>query len=301
MVLITPENNEKYKELRRNEETKVGELRILIDKMGLTGTVKKNVGGASNRTKLDIRAEILKAYPDPDRPPLGEVSANPRAPPPPPPEYASPVATRRAAVPLRTPQQKLDDALETRDKAAAVASLKVLSPSGFKGMKNKLNEVKKRFPEEAEGVKGLGAKGYTLADFGESLIKALEKAMGPSAPPGAEATLPRVVEAPAPGAPRAAATPDDAVLAEEVAADERRGGARHRVEADGALLGLLLRLGLGLLGRLGLLDARALLGSRRGERVDVSGGVGLDVAGALVPELRPPCDLEGEVCQIERV
>ena len=37
----------------------------------------------------------------------------------------------------------------------------------------------------------------------------------------------------------------DAVLAEQVAADERRGGARHRVEADGALLGLLL-LGLGL-------------------------------------------------------
>ncbi|KAH8066193.1 RNA-dependent RNA polymerase [Aureococcus anophagefferens] len=110
--------------------------------MGLTGTVKKNVGGALQRKKSDIRAEILKWYPDPDRPPLGE--------------------------------QKLDDALETRDKAAAVASLQVLSPSGFKGMKFKLNEVKQKFPEETKGVKGLGAKGYTLADFGESLIKALE-------------------------------------------------------------------------------------------------------------------------------
>ncbi|KAH8048858.1 hypothetical protein JL721_11826 [Aureococcus anophagefferens] len=206
MVLITDENDEKYRELRRNEETTVGELKVLIDKMGLTGTVKKNVGGALQRKKSDIRAEILKWYPDPDRPPLGEVSANPRAPPPPPPpEFASPVATRRAAVPLRTPQQKLDDALETRDKAAAVASLQVLSPSGFKGMKFKLNEVKQKFPEETKGVKGLGAKGYTLADFGESLIKALEKAMRPSAPPGAEATRARVVEAPVPEAAPAAA------------------------------------------------------------------------------------------------
>ncbi|KAH8047616.1 sulfuric ester hydrolase [Aureococcus anophagefferens] len=72
-------------------------------------------------------------------------------------------------------------------------------------MKFKLNEVKQKFPEETKGVKGLGAKGYTLADFGESLIKALEKAMRPSAPPGAEATRARVVEAPVPEAAPAAA------------------------------------------------------------------------------------------------
>ena len=219
MVLITEKNNVKYRELRQNEDPTLGEMKALIDEMGLVGTVKKNVGGFSKRTKSDIRAEILKAYPDPDRTPLHEVSANPRAPPPPPPpEFASPVATRRAAVPLRTPQQKLDDALEEEDAAAAAASLRVLSPSGFKGMKNKLNEVKKRFPKEAEGVKGLGAKGYTLADFGESLIKALEKAMRPSAPPGAEATRARVAEAPAPEAPRAAATPAAAPMEVELRA-----------------------------------------------------------------------------------
>ncbi|KAH8049989.1 hypothetical protein JL720_15458 [Aureococcus anophagefferens] len=233
MVLITDENDEKYRELRRNEETTVGELKVLIDKMGLTGTVKKNVGGALQRKKSDIRAEILKWYPDPDRPPLGEVSANPRAPPPPPPpEFASPVATRRAAVPLRTPQQKLDDALETRDKAAAVASLQVLSPSGFKGMKFKLNEVKQKFPEETKGVKGLGAKGYTLADFGESLIKALEKAMRPSAPPGRGDAS---VEAPVPeAAPAAAPMEVELRAATEPAAPEAPRLAAMEVDAAAA-------------------------------------------------------------------
>ena len=65
---------------------------------------------------------------------------------------------------------------------------------------------------------------------------------------------------------------------ENVAADEGRGGV-ERVEADGALVGLFLfRFGLGLLWRLGG-GARALLGSFRGERVDVGREVGLDVAG----------------------
>ena len=73
MALTTSEKDEKYEQLRRNEDPTLGELKALIDELGLEGKVKKNVGGKSGRKKADIRAEILEKYPDLDRPPLGEL------------------------------------------------------------------------------------------------------------------------------------------------------------------------------------------------------------------------------------